>query len=123
MAFKVDKNGNITMIQGDSGSLIIDGLNTDKNYTVYLAIQDKTRKPVGNELSVYSNYSSGVIFYLTGDFTDLLTVPKDESFETYFYGIKICDSSDNLEDTLILGDGNIGDLNIITVFPKKVEGV
>ena len=122
MAFKVDNNGNITMIQGDSGSLIIDGLNTDKNYTVYLAIQDKNRNTVGNELNVLSNYSSTVIFYLTGNYTDLLVVPKNKDFETYYYGIKICDTTENSEDTLILGNGNIGDLNIITVFPKKVEG-
>ena len=123
MAFSIDENGNITLIQGDSGTIIIDGLNPDKNYNVYLAIKDKKRNTVGNELSVTSNYSSRVIFYLTGDFTDLLTVPKDENYAVYFYGIKICDSNDNIEDTLILGDGELGDINTITVYPKKVEGV
>lgn len=123
MAFSIDENGNITLIQGDSGTIIIDGLNPDKNYNVYLAIKDKKRNTVGNELSVTSNYSSRVIFYLTGDFTDLLTVPKDENYAVYFYGIKICDSNDNIEDTLILGNGELGDINTITVYPKKVEGV
>lgn len=36
MAFNIDENGNITLIQGDSGSLVINGLKTDKNYTVFL---------------------------------------------------------------------------------------
>ena len=52
MAFNIDENGNITLIQGDSGSLVINGLKTDKNYTVFFAIQDSNRKPVGNELQV-----------------------------------------------------------------------
>ena len=104
MAFKVDENADITMIQGDSGTLVIDGLNADKNYVVYFAVQDKNRNPIGSELYVNSNYSSSVIFYLTGDFTDMLTVNKNEEYATYYYGIKICNSDDNLEDTLILGN-------------------
>lgn len=121
MAFNIDKNGNITMVQGDSGSLIINGLKTDKNYTVYLAIQDTKRNPVGNELRVNTNKSSSVVFELTGDFTDLMTVPKNESHAIYYYGIKLC-SDDSYEDTLIIGDGDIGSSNSIIVYPKKVEG-
>lgn len=123
MAFKIDKNANISMIQGDSGTLVIEGLNTEKNYTVYLAVQNKNREPVGNELSLSSNNSSSVIFHLTGSYTDAFIVPKGESCAIYYYGIKICDSTDNSEDTLILGNGEIGELNTITVYPKKVEGV
>lgn len=122
MAFNVDENGNITMVQGDSGSLVINGLNTDKNYTVYFAIQDKNRKPVGNELYVNTNKSSSIVFELTGDYTDLLTVPKDENCAVYFYGVKLCVDS-GFEDTLLIGNGDIGSFNTITVFPKKVEGV
>ena len=123
MAFIIDENANISMIQGDSGTLVIEGLNPDKNYTVYFAVQDKNRKPIGNELYVNSNYSPSVIFYLTGNFTDMLTVNKNEEYSVYYYGVKICSSEDNLEDTLILGNGSMSDLNTITVYPKKVEGV
>ncbi len=122
MAFIVDEKANITMIQGDSGELIVDGLSTENNYTVYFAVQDKNRNPVGEELSVSSNYASNVVFYLTGDYTDLFTVSKNENCEVYYYGIKICDTLQNLEGTLILGESEIGDLNTITVYPKKVEG-
>ena len=87
MAFNIDKNGNITLIQGDSGSLVINGLKTDKNYTVFFAIQDSNRKPVGNELQVNTNKASSIVFELTGDFTDLLTVPQNASCEIYYYGI------------------------------------
>ena len=122
MAFKIDKNGNISMVQGDSGLITIRGLNPNKNFTVYFAIQDRNRKPVGSELSVSSNNNSYVIFQLTGDFTDLLTVKKDECCAIYYYGLKICDESCQREDTLIVGSKEIGGINTITVYPKKVEG-
>ena len=60
---------------------------------------------------------------LTGEFTDLLQVEKNESFSVYYYGIKVCSSSSLLEDTLIFENSDIGDLNTITVYPKKVEGI
>ncbi len=123
MAFQVDKNGNISLVQGDSGQLVIDGISTDKNYTVYFAVQDKNRKPVGDEIYVSSNNYASVVFYITGDFTDLLTVGKNENCAVYYYGIKICDSESDLEDTLILGENDIGSINTITVYPKKVEGI
>lgn len=122
MAFKIDGNGNITLIQGDSGTLYINGLDTNKNYTVYLAIQDKNRQPVGSELYVSSNKSASVVFELTGEYTDLMSVPKNETCAIYYYGIKQC-SDDGLENTLLIGNSEIGYQNTITVFPKKVEGI
>ena len=122
MAFKVDENANISLIQGDSGIFTVSGIPEDKNYTVYFAVRDKNRKLIGNELSVNSNNSSRVLFYLTGDFTNLLKVDKDECCAIYFYGVKICDAESNLEDTLTFASGDIGDINTITVYPKKVEG-
>lgn len=122
MAFKIDKNGNISMVQGDSGLITIRGLNPNKNFTVYFAIQDENRKPVGEELSVSSNNNTYVMFQLTGSFTDLLKVRKDEPFATYYYGLKICDENSQREDTLIIESNELGSLNTITVYPKKVEG-
>lgn len=122
MAFTIDNRGNITMVQGDSGSIIITGLNTAQNYKVYFAIQDKNRKPIGNELLVNSNKSDSVVFELTGGYTDLMTVQKNENYAVYYYGIKAC-TDDGLEDTLLLGESELGELNTIIVFPKKVEGI
>lgn len=121
MAFKVDNNGNITLVQGDSGSLVVNGINTEKNYTIYLAIQDKNRNPVGEELYVNTNKQASVVFELTGAYTDLLQVPKNQICEVYYYGIKQC-SDDGLENTYLIGSSEIGFQNTITVFPKKVEG-
>lgn len=123
MAFKIDKNGNISMIQGDSGLITIRGLDSSRNFTVYFAIQDRNRKPVGSELSVSNNNSSSVVFHLTGDFTDLLTVKRDEPYAIYYYGLKICDEAENREDTLTIASNDFGNSNTITVYPKKVEGM
>lgn len=123
MAFRVDENGNITLIQGDSGELLIEGLNSDQDYTVYMAVQDRNRRPVGTELQVQTNGRTSVVFVLTGDYTDLFKVEKNEKFSVYYYGIKVCSESTRFEDTLIFENGDIGDLNTITVYPKKVEGI
>lgn len=123
MAFTIDNNGNITLVQGDSGELAVIGLPTDQNYKVYFAIQDENRKPIGSEIVVNSNKSDSVIFVLLGTLTDLLTVKKGEDTATYYYGVKLCSEEENTEDTLLLCDSNIGDRNSITVYPKKVEGI
>ena len=122
-AFVFTSCSNIFEDKSNSGELVIQGLNTDQNYTVYLAVQDKSRKPVGDELQVQTNYRDTVTFVLTGEFTDLLQVDRNESFSVYYYGIKVCSSSTLLEDTLIFENSDIGDLNTITVYPKKVEGI
>ena len=123
MAFTIDNNGNVTLVQGDSGELVVTGLPTDQNYKVYFAIQDENRKPIGSEIVVNSNKSDSVIFVLLGTLTDLLTVKKGEDTATYYYGVKLCSEEENTEDTLLLGDTDIGDRNSITVYPKKVEGI
>ena len=122
MAFIIDSNGNIELVQGDSGTLEITGLETDKNYTVYFAIQDEDRNAIGSEIVVTTNKSDSVAFEITADLTDLLSVKSDEDTATYYYGIKLCYEDTGLEDTLLIGDSEIGDKNEITVYPKKVEG-
>lgn len=121
MAFRIDENGNITIVQGDTGHLVVNGLNTDQNYTVYFAIQDENRRLVGNEINIESNMQPTVVFELASQLTDLLEVAEDEETRTYYYGVKTC-TADGFEDTLTIGSGDIGDRNTITVYPRKVEG-
>lgn len=127
MAFFIDDNGNITLIQGDSFNLVVDGLPTDKNYTVYLAIKNANRVTMGNELSVQTGGEDSVTFAITAALTDLLTVPRGEESAEYYYGIKICSTNTvtqaTTEETLLLGDLDIAELNTITVYPKRVEGL
>lgn len=123
MAFYIDDNGNLTIVQGDSGEFLVSGLPTDRNYQVYFAIQDENRNPIGSEIMVNSNYSNTVVFHLIGELTNLLTVRRGDETATYYYGVKLCDADNFLEDTLLLGNSSIGELNTITVYPRKVEGV
>lgn len=123
MAFTVDNIGNITLVQGDSGELTITNIPTDRNYTLYFAIQNENRQPIGQEIAVESNYGDSVILFIAGTLTDLLSVPIDEETATYYYGIKLCYASDLLQDTLLLGNSNMGSKSTITVYPRKVQGI
>ncbi len=122
MAIAIDENGTISLYQGDSGEIAVSGLDNTKNYMIYFAIQDKKRNLIGSELQVTANKTNSIIFFLTSDYTDLLTVPAGKSYEIYTYGIKACEVESSVEDTLFISDGNYGDQNMIIVYPRKVIG-
>ena len=122
MSLIIDNDGTISLYQGDSGEVVVSGLDNEKNYVVCFAIQDSNRNLIGQELQVGVNNSSSVTFVLTSDYTDLLTVPKNKPFEIYFYGIKACEVDTSKEDTLFVADNTYGDLNRIIVYPRKVKG-
>lgn len=127
MAFIVDEEtGHITLVQGDSGLLIVKGIDTNKNYQVYLSFYNSDRRILG-EIMVQSNYEDTVTFNIPPNLTNLLNVEISEDTAEYYYGLKKCfkDSQAEfaLEDTLIIGNGQLGELNAVTVYPKKVEGV
>lgn len=123
MSLNINEQGNITLYQGDSGEIVVSGLDTSKNYTVYLAILDEKGNLVGNELQATTNKNDFVVFSLTSDFTDLLKVQKGKNYALYTYGIKVCDTETKTEDTLIVENGNYGDKNLIIVYPRKVIGI
>lgn len=126
MAFEIDENGNISIIQGDSMEIPLKGIPTDKNYKIFFAMQDKDRLPIGTEVMVESFNSPEVIIFVSGDLTDLLVVPEGQKKETYYYGVKSCYTDEDgtkTEDTFILGNGSIASLNTMSVYPKKVEGI
>ena len=122
MSLIIDNEGTISLYQGDSGEVVVSGLDNNKNYTVYFAIQDADRNLIGQELQVAVTNSSTVTFILTSEYTDLLKVPKNKPFEIYFYGIKACENDSLIENTLFVADDTFGDLNRIIVYPRKVKG-
>ena len=122
MTLNIDENGTIYIHQGDSGDVVVNGINTDKNYRVYFAVKNLERKTIGEELMVYSQYQPSVVFSLTSSFTNLFVVPDDEAAKVYHYGLKLCDG-EGLEDTLFVSKTDFGQPNNIIVFPKVVEGV
>ncbi len=123
MSLIIDNNGTISLYQGDSGEIVIYGLDSEKSYTVCFAIQDSKRNLIGEELQVAVTNSDNVTFVLTPEYTDLLAVPKNKPFETYFYGIKACETDTSKEDTLFIAQNTYGDLNRIIVYPRLVKGV
>lgn len=122
MSLVIDENGMISLYQGDSGEIVANGLDNNKNYIVYFAIQNKKRELVGQELQVSANKTDSVSFFLTPGYTDLLTVPNGKPYEIYTYGIKACEVDNDIEDTLFVGDSGYGDLNFLVVYPRKVAG-
>ena len=122
MSLIIDNEGTISLYQGDSGEVVVSGLDTEKSYTVYFAIQNSSRNLIGQELQVGVSNSDSVTFVLTPEYTDLLEVPKNKPYEIYFYGIKACESNTSKEDTLFVADNTFGDLNRIIVYPRKVIG-
>lgn len=122
MALSIDSDGTITMYQGDTGEIIINGLNTDKNYKVYLCIRDENDNVMGDELVEISNLKDKVKFFLSSKFTDLLTVPKGETNKTYYYAVKLCELGTQNEDTLFIAGKGYGEKNLLIIYPKQVEG-
>lgn len=123
MAYNIEPNGNITLVQGDSVELVINGIPTDQNYQVYFAAQDDERNPVGSEIMVESLGQSSVVIKLLGNYTNQFAVNEESKSQRYYYGVKLCSVQDDTEDTLLLGDSTIGGLNTMTVYPRKVEGI
>lgn len=123
MAYNVEASGNITLVQGDSMEIVINGVPTDQNYEVYFAAQNEERQPIGSEIMVESLGKSSVVIKLLGNYTRQFTVEEDKKSQKYYYGIKLCSRNDEIEDTLLLGESLIGELNTITVYPMKVEGI
>lgn len=122
MSIAIDAEGTITLYQGDTGEIIVNGLDTEKNYTVYLSVRDKNRNPIGDEFRKTSNQRPSVSFFLDSDFTNKLTVPQRADYETYYYGIKVCELGAFTEDTLFIAGKSYGESNRMVVYPKQVEG-
>lgn len=123
MAYIVETSGNITLYQGDSIELVINGVPTDQNYKLFFAAQNEERVPVGSEIEVDTLGQESVTIKLTGNYTNLFTVEEDKKSQKYYYGVKLCSVEDDTEDTLLLGESVIGGVNTITVYPRKVEGI
>lgn len=118
--FIVDSSGKITLRQGDSGKITFTDVPTDKDYTLYFSFYDKSRniiKEINKEV-----LSSEVTFEITPEITDLLRVGEKNKTETYYWGLKICLCDEKYENTLVVEDKSIADLNMVLVYPKIVEG-
>lgn len=121
MALEINEDGSIDIYQGDSGSIFVHNLNKDKNYIVYLGVQDKKRNFVF-EKTIEANSVEFVEVKILPSDSQLLTVPLNKSFETYYYGVKVEEVGTTNSDTMFISNGTYGDLTELRVYPKKAKG-
>ena len=121
MSIFIDEKGSITLYQGDTGNIVVSGLDTNNNWDVYFAVQNQNREPVGSEILVSSAGNETVVITIPSSLTDMLTVPADQDYEIYYYGLKVCNGQ--TEHTLFVQNSSYGEQNQITVYPRKVQGV
>ena len=122
MTIRLNENGVITLFQGDTGTITINGLDDTKVYEVYFSFRNKSMELVGEELCVNANCQSSVELFLPASLTDKLTVPAKRSQETYYYGVKVScidEQGNTTEDTLLPA---FGKQRTAIVYPKWVEG-
>lgn len=121
MALEINEDGSIDIYQGDSGSIFVHNLNKDKNYKVYLGVQDKKRNFVF-EKTIEANSVDFVEIKILPTDSQLLTVPINKNFETYYYGVKVEEIGTTNSDTMFISNGTYGDLTEMRVYPKKAKG-
>ena len=112
--------GLIKIYQGDTIELIVEGLDTSKNYTLYFGVQNKRRVFVIPELSIQTENQDTITMIIPASSTDKLYVPINKDYEDYYYGFKVCLETE--ETTLNIDGSQYGVSNILRVYPKKVEG-
>lgn len=121
MALEINEDGSIDIYQGDSGSIFVHNLNKDKNYKVYLGVQDKKRNFVF-EKTIEANSVEFVEIKILPTDSQLLTIPLNKNFETYYYGVKVEEVGTTNSDTMFISNGTYGDLTEMRVYPKKAKG-
>lgn len=120
MSLIVGENYSITITQGDSGNLPVDGLPTDKSdYTLYFAVRDsETGAMVGDEISIATHGESSVVIPIPASVTEKYVAKKNQP-TVYYWGLAIKDSKGS-KDTLCLGDTKIGTNYSLWVYPEQV---
>lgn len=122
MAFVLDKCGTISTFCGDTGRITISGIPTDKNYYIYFALRDRQRNFIFEEYKE-SLMNTSVTFDFDAEFTNTLEVPESLKYETFYYGVKVCDASTLTEDTATVQNQCYGKLNEFRVYPMAAEGL
>ena len=113
--------GKITLHQGDTVPVPVEGLESGVNQKLYAQIRDKNRLPVGQQQFTDTLGQANVTITLPSDLTDLLTVPGEEAYEEYYLSFKTC--IDGVENTLFSGgEATFGNKIVLIVYPKEVDG-
>lgn len=124
---KVNEDGLIEILQGDTGEITITDFYIPENSTdvkLYMSIYDEDDN-ILSETSPYAVVNANLKFILPSSFTDNLKVEKGEDYTDYFYAFKLCYTDKNgieREDTLLFND-SITNEHVIRVYPKRVKGL
>ena len=115
-----EETGTITLRQGDSAELSIENIPDDRQYTVFFSIYDSNRNII---FELDDTPVDGVVnFKITPALSNLLTVPVEQKTAIYYWAVKRCYKPDDFEDTLIVGDKKVSDVNKVIVYPLIAEG-
>jgi len=118
------ETGLITTYQGDTIMFNCTGIPTDVTYIVYFSIRDlSSADTIINEIPFYTNGNSSVQIFIPPSVTDLIPVPSDKKFKDYRWSLKACNSANNYEHTLLIGDTETGSEYKMRVYRKQTEGV
>jgi hypothetical protein len=111
----------ITMYQGDYEDFFLRGFDASKEYRIYMSIQNKRRQYIGTIEKNLANVTF-VKFEITPELSKLLTVPLNQEYEEYYFAFKVQEKGTNKEKTVRLAGQQIGDRNIIIVYPEEAKG-
>jgi hypothetical protein len=112
-----ETTGDMTTRQGDTFSFQVSGVSDE--WTLYFSVYKPNTREILFE--IHTTPVEGVsTFDINTINSNLMTVPEGKKTEIYCYGIKRC--KDGIEDTVIVGDKDVGDLNKILVYPLITEG-
>lgn len=112
-----EETGDATTRQGDTFSLKVIGITDD--WTAYFSVYRGSDRSILFEIEAHPVNNETTFDVAAGD-SDLMEVPEGKKTEIYYYGIKRC--KNGIEDTVIVGNKSVGDLNKIVVYPKITEG-
>ena len=90
-------------------------------YKTFFSVYDSNRNTIFQVESTVSKGNS--TFKINKECSDLLVVKRNEETATYYFAVKLCELTEQTEDTLSIAGGDFETLNTITVYPKKVEGI
>lgn len=122
MTIKKDSDNTIKMVCGDTGKIKFKGLPVDENYVVSFVILN-SKKGIITELKTETNKDSAVVFNITQEISNKLTVVPNLEYQTYYYGLKLCNSETNEENTITIKPCKFGEMNKFIVFPLNAEGI
>jgi hypothetical protein len=124
---KLNKDtGEITTFIGDSGKFYLSGLplSSSGSTNVYFSVYND-KDDILNEQEYTATVSGTLTMFIPAEFTDVLTIPKNEDSAEYYYGIKVAyyDVDGNrIESTCTIGTHKEDEPTLFTVYPKRTEG-